>query len=194
LRLHRPISRDNFRTVEAALEQASAGACNQLTVAPVHTLKGDRATYKLTAEEQKDLWRKLSRMKRGLRKRSIDHNFDAARQLYRIGEDVWQTVPCYNGWVYARIRIDGTVFPCSRCDLPMGSLSQMSLSQIWDGEAYRSFRKTASTKNGLAGLKDHCTCGYCCHIRNNIKVHRIFRYIAPIAPILKNLWINGKEI
>jgi AdoMet-dependent heme synthase len=187
LRLHRPISRDNFKTVETALNQAFAAGCNQLTIAPVHTLKGADRTYKLSAEEQKDLFSSLSRMKKGLRGQSIENNFGVARDLYRIGEEVWNTVPCYNGWVYARIRIDGTVFPCSRCDLPMGSLSEKSLSQIWRGESYRSFRKTASTRKGLESMKDQCVCGYCCHIRNNVKVHRLFKWIAPLAPVLRSL-------
>jgi MoaA/NifB/PqqE/SkfB family radical SAM enzyme len=192
LRLHRPVSRDNFRTVETALDQAREAGCNQLTIAPAHTLKEDALNYKLRSEEQKDLFSSLSRMEKGLRRHSIESNFGVARQLYRIGEEVWHTVPCYNGWVYARIRIDGTVFPCSRCDLPMGNIGEKSLSQIWNGEAYRSFRKTASTRNGLASMKDHCICGYCCHIRNNIKVHYIFRGISPFAPVLRNFWIHGK--
>lgn len=190
LRLHRPISRDNFSTVETASEQAAACGCNQFTIAPVHTLKGDVSIYKLSAEEQADLFSSLSRTEKALRRQSIEHNFGVARQLYRIGEEVWNSVSCYNGWVYARIRIDGTVYPCSRCDLPMGNLGEKSLSQIWNGDAYRSFRRTVSTRKGLASMKKYCVCGYCCHIRNNIKVHRLFRGIAPLAPMIRSFWIN----
>lgn len=186
LRLHRPISRDNFRTVEVAFDQAYAAGCNQLTVAPIHSLKGEVTSYMLSSSEEKDLFFSLSRMKSRLKKYSISNNINVTMQLYRIGEAVWETLPCYVGWLHSRIRIDGTVFPCGRCSLPLGNLSEMNFHEIWNGDAYRSFRKAASTRQGLTGMKDHCLCGYCCHIRNSIRVHRIYRWIAPFAPVLSN--------
>jgi MoaA/NifB/PqqE/SkfB family radical SAM enzyme len=185
LRLHRPISRDNFRTVETALEQARAGGCDQLTVAPIHSLKGDVSAYKLSAEEERDLFVSLSRMKSRLRKEGMQENIDLALQLYRIGEAVWDTLPCYVGWVHSRIRIDGTVFPCGRCDVPMGDLGETAFHRIWNGEAYRRFRRTVSTRKGLASMKGRCVCGYCCHIRNSVRVHRVFRWVAPAAPLFR---------
>jgi MoaA/NifB/PqqE/SkfB family radical SAM enzyme len=186
LRLHRPISKDNFRTVEVAFDQAYAAGCNQLTVAPIYSLKGEVTSYTLSSSEEKDLFFSLFRMKRHLKKYSIGNNIDVTMQIYRIGEAVWKTLPCYGGWLHSRIRIDGTVFPCGRCSLPLGNLSEMNFHEIWNGEAYRSFRKVASTRKGLASMKDHCLCGYCCHIRNNIRVHRIYRWIAPFATVLSN--------
>ena len=194
LRLHRPISRDNFRTVETALEQALRGGCNQLTVAPIHSLKGDMSSHKLSEEEERALGSALARMKSVLRKNAMYNNIDVALQLYRIGETVWDTLPCYVGWVHSRIRVDGTVYPCGRCDLPMGNLSEKALSQIWNGESYRSFRKVVSTRNGLESMKNHCVCGYCCHIRNSIQVHRLFRWIAPFTTMLRNIGFHAKQI
>jgi MoaA/NifB/PqqE/SkfB family radical SAM enzyme len=182
LRLHRPISRDNFMTVETGLEQAYAGGCDQFTVAPIHSLKGDMASHKLSAEEQEMVLSSLFRAKKSLRQRSMHNNIDDALRLYRIGDAVWDTLPCYVGWVHTRIRIDGTVYPCGRCDTPLGSLNEKSLSRIWNGEPYRRFRKTVSTRKGLAGMQSQCVCGYCCHIRNSLKVHRIFRWIDPLIP------------
>ncbi len=186
LRLHRPISRDNFRTVEVAFDQAYAAGCNQLTVAPIHSLKGEVTSYMLSSSEEKDLFFSLFRMKSRLKKYSISNNIDVTMQLYQIGEAVWKTLPCYVGWIHSRIRIDGTVFPCGRCSLPLGNLSEMNFHEIWNGDAYHSFRKTVSTRQGLAGMKNHCLCGYCCHIRNSIRVHRIYRWIAPFAHVLSN--------
>jgi len=193
LRLHRPISRDNFKTLEKALEQAFAGGCDHLTVAPVHSLKGDVSSYKLSAGEEEELFASLSRMKRRLRERSMHENIDVALELYRIGEAVWDRLPCYVGWVHSRVRIDGTVFPCGRCDVPMGDLREMSFQGIWNGEAYRGFRNRVSSRRGLAGMQDHCVCGYCCHIRNSLRIHRVFRWIAPLAAVLRNMGIDGKQ-
>jgi MoaA/NifB/PqqE/SkfB family radical SAM enzyme len=194
LRLHRPISRDNFRTVETALEQAGRGGCNQLTVAPVHSLKGDLSSYRLSAEEEGALRSSLTRMRKVLRRRAMRNNIDVALQLYRIGETVWDTLPCYVGWVHSRVRVDGTVYPCGRCDLALGNLSEKSLSLIWNGEPYRNFRKAVSTRAGLESMQSHCICGYCCHIRNNIQVHRLFRWVAPFTPMLRNVGFHAKQI
>jgi radical SAM protein with 4Fe4S-binding SPASM domain len=191
LRLHRPISRDNCRTVETALEQAYAGGCNQLNIAPIHASKGDISSHRLSVDEERNLFPSLLRMKSSLRKRSMQTNIDVALLLYKVGEAVWDTLPCYVGWVHSRVRIDGTVYPCGRCDMPMGNLRERSLRQIWNGESYRNFRKTASTREGLASMKDHCVCGYCCHIRNSIRIHRVFRWIAPFAPRLRNIRIHA---
>jgi MoaA/NifB/PqqE/SkfB family radical SAM enzyme len=189
LRLHRPISRDNFRTVEVAFDQASATGCNQLTVTPVFRLKGAASSYMLSPSEEKIVFSSLSRLKKTLREYSIQNNIDVALELYRIGEAVWETLPCYVGWIHSSIRIDGTVFPCGRCDVPLGNLNERSLREIWNGQAYRSFRKVVSTREGLAKMTNHCVCGYCAHIRNSIRVHRVFRWIAPFAPILRNTGI-----
>ncbi len=193
LRLHRPISRDNYRTAETALDQALSGGCNQLTFAPVHSLKGDTSSYKLSAEEEKSVSASLVYMKSALNKYNMNTNINVALQLYRIGENVWDVLPCYVGWVHSRVRVDGTIYPCGRCDLPLGSLGKKSFSGIWSGEAYREFRKAASTREGLKSISKDCVCGYCCHIRNSIQVHRLFRWMAPLAPILRKAGFHAKQ-
>jgi MoaA/NifB/PqqE/SkfB family radical SAM enzyme len=125
---------------------------------------------------------------------NMHNNVNVALQLYQIGEEVWNTLPCYVGWVHARVRLDGTIYPCGRCDLPMGSLCEKSLSMIWNGESYRRFRKIASTRHGLESMKNHCLCGYCCHIRNSMQVHRLFRWVSPFTPMLRNMGFHAKQI
>lgn len=192
LRLHRPISRDNFRTVEIALEQALAGGCNQLTVAPIHSLKGDVSSYRLSIEEEKALFASLRRMNKSMRRHHMQNNIDKALQLYRIGEAVWETLPCYVAWVHSRVRVDGTIYSCGRCDLPMGSLNEQSMEHIWNGKSYKRFRKTVSTKAGLESMRNQCVCGYCCHIRNSVKIHHLFRWIAPFAPALRKIGSHAR--
>lgn len=179
LRLHRPLSPDNFESVERAVEQARSCGCNQVSVTPIHPLKTDTASCILSPEQETALFLSLARMKKKLAEHSIGHNIDTALLLYRVGREMWKTMACYIGWIYSRIRIDGTVFPCSRCDLPLGNLNETSLEEIRNNQAYRSFRREASTQEGLARMQRDCLCAYCCHIRNNIKVHRIFRWVRP---------------
>ena len=185
LRLHRPISRNNFRSIGAALERACTTSCDQFTVTPVHSLKGDVSSDKLPAEEEAEVRQTLLGMRARMRRFGLRHNIDAALELYRVGDDVWKTVPCYVGWVHSRVRVDGTVFTCGRCDLPMGNLTERSFREIWNGERYRAFRRSVSTREGLEGMKAHCLCGYCCHIRGNVQIDNIFRWWAPAAAVVR---------
>jgi len=136
----------------------------------------------------------LDRIKSALNNRGMQNNINVALQLYRIGENVWDALPCYVGWVHSRVRVDGTIYPCGRCDLPLGNLSERSFSRIWSGESYRRFRRASSTRKGLEGMSDRCVCGYCCHIRNSIQVHRLFRWIAPFTPMLRQVGFHAKQI
>lgn len=185
LRLHRPISRGNFRSIGTALERACETSCDQFTVTPVHSLKGDVSSYKLPAEEEAEVRQTLLGMSARMRRLGLRHNIDAALELYRVGDAVWKTVPCYVGWVHSRVRVDGTVFTCGRCDLPMGNLTERSFREIWNGERYLAFRRSVSTREGLERMKAHCLCGYCCHIRGNVQIHNIFRWWAPVAAAVR---------
>ena len=186
LRLHRPISRDNFRSIDQALDLACETSCDQFTVAPVHSLKGDVSSYMLSAEEEAEVRQTLLGMRARMRRLGLRHNIDAALELYRVGDAVWKTVPCYVGWVHSRVRVDGTVFTCGRCDLPMGNLTERSFRDIWNGERYRAFRRSVSTREGLEGMKAHCMCGYCCHIRGNVQIHNVFRWWAPVVAAVRS--------
>jgi MoaA/NifB/PqqE/SkfB family radical SAM enzyme len=185
LRLHRPIGPDNYRGLEAALAQAREAGCDQFTVAPVHSLKAGTTAHRLLPDQETWVCDTLHRMKATLRRASMEHNFGMSFDLYRLGEHVWETTACYVGWVHSRVRVDGTVFTCGRCDIPVGNLAERPFREIWNDAPYRAFRRAVSTQEGLAGMTDHCRCCYCCHLRNSLTIHRVFRWMAPVAAGLR---------
>lgn len=79
----------------------------------------------------------------------------------------------------AQIKVDGTVLPCCRCDLPMGNLNKASLHEIWNGDAYVTFRKKAITRKGLLALGEFCDCGFCNAVNDNMRIHKWFKWIKP---------------
>jgi hypothetical protein len=48
-------------------------------------------------------------MKKRLNSLSMEHNIGETLLRYRIGEAVWNKLPCYVGWLHARIKVDGMV-------------------------------------------------------------------------------------
>jgi MoaA/NifB/PqqE/SkfB family radical SAM enzyme len=65
--------------------------------------------------------------------------------------------PCYIGYIYARILVDGSVVHCCAADFdkPMGNLYDSGFKKIWKSAKYNEFRKL-SFSNKLSSL-------YCKH-------------------------------
>jgi MoaA/NifB/PqqE/SkfB family radical SAM enzyme len=143
------------------------------------THHGELAEYALTPEEEKFLCHSLIQIKKRLNSLPMKHNIDETLRRYRIGEAVWDKFPCYVAWFHTRIKVDGTVFPCGQCNLPLGSLLENSFREIWNGPAYRIFRRQALTRKGLASLSQHCHCEFCCFVEDNARVHGFFRWLSP---------------
>jgi MoaA/NifB/PqqE/SkfB family radical SAM enzyme len=58
--------------------------------------------------------------------------------------DVIDSLPCYAGWVTARVCATGDVCPCCKADrFPLGNLREESFEKIWHSERYNRFRKKA---------------------------------------------------
>lgn len=176
LRIHRPITRENCKTIEQGAEQACEVGCNRFTLTPVMPHNGDTASCVVEASEMGALRASLGRLRQLLARRSVSHNIDDALLLYTVGESVWKTMPCYMGWLHTRVKLDGTVYPCARCDSSMGNLRETDFDAIWNGAAYQDFREQSSSRKGLKALNEKsCACDYCCLIVSNHKVHRVFK-------------------
>jgi radical SAM protein with 4Fe4S-binding SPASM domain len=190
--MHHPIYRNNFDSIQTIAGLAHETGCDTLSFSPLRTRRGRLGSFALTQDETKLLSLNLARIKRRLDSLSIGHNIDNTILRYRVGEKVWEKVPCYVGWVQVHIKVDGTVLPCNSCSLPMGNLNEQSLSHIWNGSSLKRFRRQTLTKEGLAHMGPHCDCHFCCHVEDNMRVHRIFRWFSPFLPGKKNrkAWLS----
>jgi len=58
--------------------------------------------------------------------------------------NIIDSIPCYVGWIYARILTNGNVIPCCKAHLfPLGNLYEESFKDIWFSKKYNEFRKKA---------------------------------------------------
>ena len=74
-------------------------------------------------------------------------------------------------------------FACGPCSIVMGNLRERPFTEIWNGPAYRDFRRHSPNREGLLSLKDRCNCANCCLWRDNVRVHRTFRWFAPLKAV-----------
>jgi MoaA/NifB/PqqE/SkfB family radical SAM enzyme len=110
----------------------------------------------------------------------IRHDADVFLERVRLGL-AWLNTPCYAPWYACSIRVNGDVLVCPRCRVPMENLNASSLADIWSGVEYRGFRRQAMRQTPAEGKWASCDCANCCWVRDNLRVHRYFRWFEPIV-------------
>jgi len=89
-------------------------------------------------------------------------------------KDIIDSMPCYVGWIYARISTNGDVIPCCKAHLfPLGNLYKNSFKSIWFSEKYNEFRKKAkNTKKSDPYFKKIWCYKGCDNLGMNLNFHR----------------------
>jgi MoaA/NifB/PqqE/SkfB family radical SAM enzyme len=178
--MHQPLNRNNFESIDGMVDLAHETGSNVLSFSPLKPLGGKLASSSLSVDEEKRLSLCLAGAKKRLASLGIDHNIENTLMRYRVGEAVWKKVPCYIGWLNARIKVDGTVIPCEGCAEPVGNLNEGGFATVWNSHAFRSFRARTGTRRGLGEMAEsHCDCLFCCYVGDNMRVHRVFRWFRP---------------
>ena len=179
LQLHHPINRHNFRTIDEFVDLALIVGCNTLSFAPFWTVKGEVASAALSDEEEETMIRSLKKNRERLKPLAINDQIDEALLRYRLGSSIWKKLPCYAAWYHARVRVDGKIQPCGRCgpEVSFGDLNHDTFHNIWNSESIRSFRKVALDPRTKASMMEGCDCDYCCFLGDNLRVHKIFKWM-----------------
>jgi MoaA/NifB/PqqE/SkfB family radical SAM enzyme len=177
--LNQPISRHNHKSIDALVDITLATGCNSLKVTPLSVTTEELVSSALSPDEISELRVKFSETKARLASLKIKHNIDRLLLDYDIGEDVWNKVLCYIGWVHARIGVNGGVRPCAPYVKTLGNINKQSFREIWDGSGFRSFRRQTMTRKGLLAIstKDS-NCGYCCYVGDNQRIHSFFKWLS----------------
>lgn len=139
--------------------------------------KGDQGLANVVpTEKQGALVREqILKAKDFLKSNNTPHNIDYFFRTFRGALDtteLYNTIPCYYGWIATRIEVDGFVYPCCRCYEPLGNSYEKDLHEIWYGETYRSFRGEALALSTRGTPVSGCICDSCPHHTANLRVYR----------------------
>jgi len=78
----------------------------------------------------------------------VENNLAELREYYTDGAKPIRETPCYMGWLFSKIMIDGTVIPCCDCFdteyKKFGNVSEKGFKDIWESSEYDSFRKMSN--------------------------------------------------
>ncbi len=115
------------------------------------------------------------------------------RRIMNIGKSlqdekdrIVDTLACYAGWIYSRVRVNGDVIPCCKAHrMPMGNLYKHSFKEIWNSERQQEFRDKAKNlkKSDPYFSPIGCYKG-CDNLGENLKIHK---HIAALTRIQKAL-------
>jgi MoaA/NifB/PqqE/SkfB family radical SAM enzyme len=175
--LTQPLNRHNYTSIGARVQLAHDLGCNGVAFRAYRHGRGEFAWAALSAEQIEDVSRELRHQRNTMESLSLEHNIDRLLLRYRLGEAAWRDMPCYAGWFFTEIHVDGTVVPCGSCALPTGNVQDAHFEAVWNGPRYRAFRRQASNLEGLADLGSVCDCAWCCCRRDSFVMHRYARWI-----------------
>lgn len=179
--LTQPLNRHNFTSIENRIALAESLGCDGLRFSVFVDWQGEFASAALSPDEIDLLCKDLLHSARNrLDAMHMIHNIDELMCRYRLGEAVWRQLPCYVGWFYSRVRVDGSVVSCDLCTLCLGDMHKNTFQEIWNRKRYQEFRAKASRISGLASLNRSCSCNWCCYVKDNQRIHRLFKYVAPL--------------
>lgn len=128
------------------------------------------------AEQERKVLAEMKGMRSYFKRHGIKNNidyfiraFDAKLNTKRL----YEKIPCYYGWLASIVEVDGYVYPCCRCYLPLGNIYENSFSDIWNSHKYTEFRKQAKNINKSKNEVRGCDCFRCVHHTANTKMHAI---------------------
>lgn len=157
VRVYNVISRLNYHEFSAMADFALETGCESVEFTVVDTIPGRTESLLLDEEQSRDLFRMCDQAKKNRRYydttgRCIIDNLDnfirrvlsehSPKAEYDRG--FLDTMPCYVGWLFARIIADGNVNSCLKAHrIPIGNLYEKDFDLIWNGAKQREFRRSA---------------------------------------------------
>ena len=176
--LTQPLNRYNYRGIRKRIKLAHDLGCDGVFFDTYRHRNGEFASVALRQEQIENAVRELTSQRDTVESLGLFHNIDRLLVKYRLGEKGWKDVPCYAGWFFSRVLVDGTVVPCGGCSLRLGNVKYTSFQDVWNGARYRMFRRKVLTPGGLATSDWESECGWCCYARDNVVVHRYAKWLA----------------
>lgn len=184
--IHCPLYQDNVEKLEEMVDRAIGCGVDGLSIAPVYGSFDAARSLLLDSRQLVELSQLIGNVAKKLNQAGIRHNMAELRTRLQFGKAPWQTMPCYVGLYHAKIRTDGKVYPCCRCNIVMGDLKKNTFQEIWNSETYQLFRQHALNAEIQTPFAAQCNCDYCSFIQNNYRIYKFDRFIVPIARLFQH--------
>lgn len=166
----------NYDSVFEFAEFAVYAGADRVLFRPVDDIEDPGLAHMVPSEKQAaSVLEQLIAVKPFLESKGVCHNIGYFSKIFREQlntEMLYRQIPCYYGWLTANIDPDFKVYACCRCYEPMGDISEHKFSEIWNGKAYRQFRKEGLYLNRRRKPVSGCDCYSCVHHTANLRVYQ----------------------
>ena len=198
--IHNVILNRNCQDVDTMLQFALDVGADDIQFVPIDTVKGRTEQLLPSPEQIRELLVRLAAIRKDYNPENFVYtsadnrslvlsdfdvfirrirNLDTSSGVY--DGDVVEEVPCYVGWLFARIMTTGNVVPCCKGHrMHMGNIHKNRFKEIWFSSTYNEFRN-----NGLTLAKSHpyfsrigndaspkTGCYNCDNLWQNVPVHK----------------------
>ena len=177
--LQMPLNRYNYLNLEGRMALIRQTRCDSVYLNFFRNWGGDFQDLALLPEDCQGVLRNLLKMKKDLKTMGIRNNIDEYLSLLKLAPNYRDRIPCYVGWFQTYVTVDGTVIPCGHCYSQVGNLMDTPFKTIWNGPEMKKFRRHGIELIRENSALKYCDCTNCCRIKDNLRVHRIFKWILP---------------
>lgn len=208
--IHDVVMNLNYDDVENMLDFALETGADSVQLVPIDPVKGKTDNLVLDDGQRNELHEKLQALKKKydpvtLRYRGdsgsfvllpdFDNFIKRTQKLdVRTGaydEEIVEDIPCYIGWLFARIMATGDVVPCCKGHrMHMGNIYKNTFKDIWNSSVYNKFRH-----NGITLRKSNpyfsrigndavatTGCYNCDNLWQNIPIHNKVKSLRKMQP------------
>jgi len=177
--LQMPLNRHNYFNLEERMALIRQIRCDSVSLNFFRNWGGDFQDLTLLPEDYYEIRKDLWKMKKELKAMGVQNNIDEYLSRLKLAPDYWKRLPCYVGWFQTYITVDGTIIPCSHCYYKVGNIVDTPFNAIWNGSKMKKFRRQGVQLIREKSPFKFCDCPNCCRIKDNLRVHRIFKWILP---------------
>ncbi len=85
-------------------------------------------------------------------------------------KEIYYNNPCYMGWVFCRILLDGSILPCCSCHTSLGNIFGNYFNEIWESKSYQDFREEGLRICTTRKTLSYCSCFECGHYETNVTI------------------------
>lgn len=224
--IHDVVFNLNYNDVEQMLEFALEVEADNIQFVPVDTVKEKTEILLPNEQEKKELLDTLYRIRQHYNPQNFQYSYSGRsvvladfdefiRRIKELNtksgaydEEVVEEIPCYVGWLFARIMATGNVVPCCKGHrMHMGNVYKNRFRDIWLSDCYNEFRYNGinlSKRNSYfaeigndASLKTGCY--NCDNLWQNIPMHNKLALLKKYnldnfcGALLKNLFNDDRK-
>ncbi|MCK4916633.1 MAG: radical SAM protein [Candidatus Omnitrophica bacterium] len=158
--IHNVILKLNYRDISEMIQFALDTGTHDIQFVPVDPVKSKTEALLLSDNEKGELLDLLYEIRKRYDSTSFQYTAEDKRRVVlsdfdgfisrterlntksgAYDEDIIEEIPCYVGWLFARIMTTGNVVPCCKGHrMPMGNINKNRFKDIWNSDTYNNFR------------------------------------------------------